>query len=322
MNISERIEREDLLNEMKKALDLPDSCQVDIEEPVCSLTANEIINPCGFDLKLGLQVFHYNLRNKAKLSEQILKVDVIPLKIRNEVVTLIEERKHTEARGEFSVKGVTFKMIRVAGGTFLMGSNDGEDDEKPVHEVRVNSFCIGQTLVTQELWEVVMGSNPSPDKGSKKPVERVCWWDCRDFIEKLNILTGMLFRLPTEAEWEFAARGGTLSKGYTYSGSDDIDEVAWYKRNSRTVHNVATKSSNELDIYDMSGNVMEWCQDVYDSKYYSSCIVDNPTGSSKKIGCRVLRGGSWQWNAERCRVADRFWASEDCSLYSGLRLAL
>lgn len=319
------IDKLQFVNEMKKALDLPDSYQVNIEEPVCSLTASEIINPSGFDLKLGLQVFHYNLRNKAKLSEQITEVDVIPLKIINEVVSLI---KQVEA--EYTVNGVTFKMIRVTGGTFLMGSNDGRDNEKPVHEVRVNSFSIGQTQVTQELWKAVMGSNPSNNLesyGKKFPVNCVGWTDCQTFIRKLNQLTGKRFHLPTEAEWEFASRGGIQSKGYRYSGSNNIDAVAWYASNRHKClpnepHDVATKLPNELGIYDMSGNGWEWCQDWYDSDYYSFCVVNNPTGPTSGSR-RVLRGGG-QCCIERDCVVTRRWSQPPEVRYFqyGLRLAL
>ena len=203
----------------------------------------------------------------------------------------------------FNVNGVEFKMIPVAGGSFMMGDNNGESNEKPVHQVTLSDFYIGQTEVTQELWEAVMGANPSYWKGPKLPVEKVSWSDCQTFITKLNTLTGQKFRLPTEAEWEYAARGGNQSKGYTYSGSDNIDDVAWYSSNSGSkTHDVATKAPNELGIYDMSGNVWEWCQDLYGS--YSSGSQTNPQGPSSG-SYRVCRGGGWYGNATNCRCANR-----------------
>lgn len=224
-----------------------------------------------------------------------------------------------------TANGVTFKMIGVSGGTFQMGSNDSEasDDEKPVHSVTLSDFSIGQTEVTQELWEAVMGSNPSYFKGSKLPVEEVSWNDCQTFITKLIQLTGQQFRLPTEAEWEFAARGGNSSKGYKYSGSDNIDAVAWYTSNSSSkTHEVATKAPNELGIYDMSGNVWEWCQDWYNSSYYSSSPTSNPTGPTMGSN-RVRRGGSWYSIVGGCRVAYRnSYTPSIANDLLGLRLAL
>ena len=221
----------------------------------------------------------------------------------------------------FTVKGVQFTMMPVEGGTFQMGSETGDSDEKPVHEVKLNGFSIGQTEVTQELWEAVMGTNPSYWKGLKLPVEKVSWDNCQTFITKLNSLTGQQFRLPTEAEWEYAARGGNQSKGYTYSGSNNLEDVAWYTSNSGSeTHNVGTKSPNELGIYDMSGNVWEWCQDWVDS--YSSSSQTNPAGPSSGSR-RVIRGGSWRSSVGGCRVAYRSYCWPD-SRYDdlGLRLAL
>jgi formylglycine-generating enzyme required for sulfatase activity len=189
-------------------------------------------------------------------------------------------------------------MVTVEGGSFQMGADDSEayDDEKPVHREYVSTFRIGKTEVTQALWKAVMGSNPSYFKGDNLPVEKVSWNDCKTFISKLNSITGENFRLPTEAEWEYAARGGNKSRGYKYSGSNNIGEVAWYDGNSgNKTHPVATKSSNELGIYDMSGNVWEWTSDIYGS--YSS---SNRTGS-----IRVNRGGSWFYIARFCRVSCR-----------------
>jgi formylglycine-generating enzyme required for sulfatase activity len=219
----------------------------------------------------------------------------------------------------YTVNGVSFTMIPVEGGTFQMGSTTEGSCEKPVHQVTLSSFSIGQTEVTQELWQAVMGSNPSYFKGSKRPVEQVSWNDCQTFITKLNQLTGKTFRLPTEAEWEYAARGGNKSKGYVYSGSNEIDDVAWYTSNSNSTHDVATKSPNELGIYDMSGNVYEWCQDWYGS--YSSGSQTNPTGPTSGSD-RVERGGGWSSNATYCSVANRLSRTPTRSIiYLGFRLA-
>ena len=203
----------------------------------------------------------------------------------------------------YTVNGVSFNMIPIEGGTFQMGSTDGDDDEKPVHNVTLSSYSIGETEVTQALWTAVMGTNPSNNKGDNLPVENVSWDNCQTFITKLNQLTGKTFRLPTEAEWEFAAKGGTKSKGYTYSGSNTLGNVAWYDGNSGyETHPVATKQANELGIYDMSGNVWEWCQDWYGS--YSSSAQSNPTGPTSG-SFRVLRGGGWGGSASIWRSANR-----------------
>lgn len=217
-----------------------------------------------------------------------------------------------------NVNGVSFTMIKVEGGTFSMGatSEQGSDariDEIPVHSVTLSDYYIGETEVTQELWEAVMGSNPSYFSDDQKPVEQVSWDDCKEFITKLNNLTGKNFRLPTEAEWEYAARGGNKSKGYKYSGSNSIGDVAWCGDNSSlTTHNVKTKSPNELGIYDMSGNVYEWCEDWFGG--YSSGSQTNPTGPSSGA-YRVLRGGSWNYNACGCRVSSRYQNSSNYRFY-------
>ena len=226
----------------------------------------------------------------------------------------------------YVVNGVSFNMIKVSGGTFQMGAtseqgSDAYDWEYPVHQVTLSDYCIGETEVTQELWKAVMGNNPSYFSGSDQlPVEYVSWNDCQEFIKKLNQLTGQNFRLPTEAEWEFAARGGNASKIYKYAGSNNIDEVAWYYGYfSSKTHPVGTKSPNELGLYDMSGNVWEWCQDWYGS--YSSNSQTNPTGPSSG-SYRVLRGGSWLDNAGYCRVSYRSSSnSSDRYIDGGFRLA-
>ena len=219
-------------------------------------------------------------------------------------------------------------MAYVQGSTFTMGAtseqgSDAEDDEKPAHSVTLSSYYIGKTEVTQELWQAVMGNNPSRFKGNRKPVECVSWDDCQTFISKLNSLTGKKFRLPTEAEWEFAARGGIKSQGYKYSGSNTLGDVAWYEENSGdTTHDVGTKSPNELGLYDMNGNVWEWCSDWYGDKYYSSSPSNHPTGPSSGA-YRVLRGGSWYSIANLCRSSDRGGSTPvDRGDNMGLRLCL
>ena len=241
----------------------------------------------------------------------------------------------------FTVNGVTFTMVGVQGGTFLMGGTEeqgsfAEAREFPVHEVTLSSYSIGQTEVTQALWVAVMGSNPSwytsvngYNDNLERPVTNVSWRDCRSFINRLNQLTGRNFRFPTEAEGEFAARGGNLSKGYMYAGSDNIDEVAWYW-NTLQSHTegddgygpqpVATKAPNELGIYDMSGNVFEWClESPYD--YTSEPQVD-PVGPSEGND-RLCRFGCWVHSARDCRVSYRYTLPVSrTSGVCGLRLAL
>ena len=218
------------------------------------------------------------------------------------------------------------EMVYVEGGTFTMGATSelGSDalyEEKPAHSVTLDGYYIGKYEVTQKLWKAVMGSNPSDFKGDNLPVENVSWDDVQEFLRKLNAMTGKRYRLPTEAEWEFAARGGNNSRGYKYSGSNSLGSVAWYYDNSgdRT-HAVGTKSPNELGIYDMSGNVLEWCQDWYGS--YSSSSQRNPQGPNSGSS-RVIRGGSWDDSAGRCRVSYRYYGTpDDRRDILGFRLAL
>ena len=223
--------------------------------------------------------------------------------------------------------GISIDMVRVKAGTFTMGATaemkKPEDWEKPTHRVTLtNDYYIGKYEVTQALWQAVMGSNPSYLKGNNNlPVERVSWDDCQDFLSKLNRITGKTFRLPTEAEWEYAARGGNKSRGYQYSGSNNLSDVAWYDDNSgNKSHAVGTKQPNELGIYDMSGNVCEWCQDRF-GKYNSSSQV-NPTGANSGSG-RVIRGGSWFGWVSGCRSSYRNIHEPDISdSVLGLRLVL
>ena len=232
----------------------------------------------------------------------------------------------------YDVNGVQFKMVPVKGGTFTMGP----DDSGSTHEVTLDDYYIGQTEVGQDLWIAVMGENPSWHSSRngffeqlQRPVEYVSWERCQSFITALNSLTGLHFRMPTEAEWEFAARGGGMSKGYEYAGSNTIDEVAWYSENSSALgvgnpnystHVVGTKAANELGLYDMSGNVREWCQDWLGD--YGTEAQANPTGPI--VGTeRVCRGGGWSSTASQCSVYYRNGSSPSTkSSRVGLRLAL
>ena len=243
----------------------------------------------------------------------------------------------------YTVNGVSFNMVAVEGGTFMMGANDDDtlaySSEYPAHEVTLTGYSIGQTEVTQELWLAVMGSNPSYHSSGygfaedlNRPVEYVSWKECQTFISTLNDLTGKNFRLPTEAQWEFAARGGVLSQGYLYAGSNNLEDVAWYYENSYGLgvsspdydtHAVATKAPNELGLYDMSGNVNEWVQDWFG--FYGGFVSGpetDPTGPRSGYH-RVYRGGcTYSWN-EDCRVSFRYQENADNrSTAIGLRLAL
>ena len=220
--------------------------------------------------------------------------------------------------------GISIDMVRVEAGTFTMGATaemkEPYDDEKPTHRVTLtNDYYIGKYEVTQALWQAVMGNNPSSFKGDNLPVEQVSWNDCQKFISQLNRITGKTFRLPTEAEWEYAARGGNKSRGYQYSGSNNLSDVAWYTDNSGyKTHTVGTKQPNELGIYDMSGNVLEWCQDWYG--IYSSSSQINPTGATSGSD-RVNRGGSWLYDARDSRSSYRYEIMPNCRIGSlGVRL--
>ena len=211
-------------------------------------------------------------------------------------------------------------MVYVSGGTFIMGG-DESSDQTPTHSVTLSSYYICKYEVTQALWRAVMGSNPSKFKGDNLPVEQVSWNDCQTFINRLNSYTGRNFRLPTEAEWEFAARGGNYNRHYKYSGSNYISDVAWYcDISGNRTHPVGTKQANELGLYDMSGNVWEWCSDWYGS--YSSYSQSNPTGATSGFG-RVERGGNWCGLARYCCSSHRSYYAPGNSFDDlGLRLVL
>ncbi|MFZ4544841.1 MAG: formylglycine-generating enzyme family protein [Saprospiraceae bacterium] len=215
------------------------------------------------------------------------------------------------------------EMVKVEGGSFQMGSNFGRRDEKPVHKVTLSTFYIGKYEINQKQWKAIMGSNPSGFKDCDNcPVESVSWNDVQEFLQKLCDKTGISYRLPTEAEWEYAARGGVNSKGYTYSGSNSLDDVGWYSVNSGFKIHANNLKSNELGIFDMSGNVWEWCSDWYSGSYYDHSPEYNPEGPDSGT-YRVYRGGSLSLNATQCLVGYRGSNSPDHRYTDlGFRVAL
>ena len=219
-----------------------------------------------------------------------------------------KEGTANEEKVSFTVKGVTFNMILVKGGTFDMGATDeqGTDakaDEKPVHSVTLSDYYIAETEVTQALYEAVIGSNPADSVGAELPVVLIEWGDADLFASKLSEITGRKFRLPTEAEWEYAARGGNKSKGFKYAGSNNISDVAWFNNIEGGSHTVKGKAPNELGIYDMSGNVDEYCADDYAP--YSKDSQTDPKCELKDGGDVTVRGGSFVSEASDCRVSRR-----------------
>ncbi len=212
-------------------------------------------------------------------------------------------------------------MVYIEGGSFQMGSEDVEadDDEVPVHEVQIKNFYIGKYEITQAQWKNIMGKNPSYFRGDDFPVECVSWEDVQRFIKRLNAKTGKHYRLPTEAEWEYAAKGGNLSKNYKYSGSDALQEIAWYIENSDSLsHICGNKQPNELGIHDMCGNVHEWCSNRYDSLSYTGNILKNQSILVEY----VFRGGSWLSKKKYCRISNRNHCLKNIRHFSlGFRLA-
>ena len=259
---------------------------------------------------------HYPSRNNTDLGSR-----------KQETITHVPKLlpKQTTSFLTFNVEGVSFKMIRVEGGTFMMGADNSKNNEYPPHQVTLSTYYIGETVVTQDLWRAVMKTDikdPAVFEGANLPVENVSWDDCQVFIKKLNATKGKNFRLPTEAEWEFAARGGINNRnGFKFSGSNILEKVAWYCENSyNKTHVVAQKDPNELGVYDMSGNVWDWCHDKYEE--YSGRPQKDPRGPMKGKE-HVMRGGSWHAYARSCRVSHRdkdFHTYKDSDL--GFRLAL
>jgi len=294
---------------------------------------NTIDNWKGSKMKSNLQIGEYRITASLTGYESKTKKCTIELNKTAQVsITLEPEiRIGSDSQLDPDFQGSTDGMVFVQGGTFQMGSNDGDSDEKPVHSVTVDDFYIGKYEVTQKEWKEVMGNNTSKWKGDDLPVEKVSWYDAVEFCNKKSDMEGLTrcytgsgkntkcnfsangYRLPTEAEWEYAGRGGSRTAHYKYSGSNNVGDVAWYYSNSSSkTHKVGTKQANELGIYDMSGNVWEWCNDWYDADYYKNSPKNNPQGDS--LGkYRVLRGGSWSNFDYNCRVAYRFWNNPDDS---------
>lgn len=271
--------------------------QVQESKAIISKTYDFMIAKNGFKERVGYIVFSANSL-----------IDTVYIVQEGRKASIGDGNIYGDAYTE-SVSGVSFDMVYIEGGTFSMGAtaeqgSDAYDDEKPVHQVTLSDYYIGKYEVTQGLWKAVTGSNPSRfQSGDNYPVEMVSWDEVQDFLTKLNALTGKHYVLPTEAQWEYAARGGVKSQGYKYSGSNEIDDVAWHSGNSGDkTHPVGLKSPNELGIYDMSGNVWEWCGDWLG--YYSSSSQTNPIGPVNGFR-RVYRGGSWYPDARLCRVSYR-----------------
>ena len=236
------------------------------------------------------------------------------------IITVITENGGKTAKCYVTVtQPIEPEMIWVEEGTFAMGCSDDEclERELPLHDVQLSSFSISKYPITQKVWTATMSKNPSSRKGDNLPVETVTYDDIQSFIERLNSYTGKKYRLPTEAEWEYAARGGNKSKGYKYSGSDNVDEVAWI---SGMTHTVGTKAPNELGIYDMSGNVFELCNDWYG--IYTNASQINPQGPSTSSYGRAIRGGNYGNVAFYCRVAFRMPDANQKASNSGFRIVL
>ena len=280
------------------------------------------------ELRLEKQGYETVSKKITIIDKEVLNVNEKMERERSGLKNIVKDSEELVSVGNkvIDVKGIKIEMIYVEGGTFEMGKieeQDGDvyDDEKPLHKVTLSNYYIGKYEVTQELWKTVIGNNPSCFKGDKRPVENVSWNDCQNFIKELNSLTGKTFRLPTEAEWEYAAKGGNKSKGFIYSGSNNIEDVGWYEKNSRNeTHEVGRKKANELGIYDMSGNVWEWCIDWYGP--YGSEKQTNPKGPH--LGSyRVFRGGSWDFNAYYNKVSFRNYNYQDFFYnFIGFRLIL
>lgn len=303
-------------------------------EVVGDLTSDEVVDVDDVNAIINIILTpnrEANYSGNADLNgDEVVDVDDL-----NIIINIILKIKPMET--VYRINGVSFTMVEVNGGTYMMGATEeqlpyADDNEKPAHEVTVSDFKIANTPVTQELWMAVMGNNPSYFNGVhgnydygvdlKRPVECLTWADVQNFLNELNQLTGAGFRIPTEAEWEFAARGGKKSHGYIYSGSNDFDEVGWnYNNTDYCTKPVAGKKPNELGLYDMSGNVWEWCNDWWDENYYSVSPSFNPQGPDTGI-YKISRGGSIVNSTIASRVSFRDWVELDVQYTTmGMRLA-
>lgn len=262
----------------------------------------------------------------SSISARIKSIDKAAASIVNSQVNRAQEdvkspvtiHKPMVSDGAFpdGLQGIENNMVRIPEGAFMMGCTadqafDCAPNEEPLHQVQISSFRLSRYEVTQAQWTAVMGANPSFNRKPRNPVEKVSWEEVQKFIDKLNKLTNGNYRLPTEAEWEYAARGGgTLdvssnSSNHRFSGSNNINEVAWYIEDSEGgTHPVGTKSPNALGLYDMTGNVWEWCSDWYSGDFYGNSPRLDPQGPPEGA-YRVIRGGSWDLPADECQVYNR-----------------
>ena len=293
-----------------------------MEEPVVVVGETDSTENKGADLPV-LTAADIPVKEPVSVPSQEDKAAKQPLPVQSDGPSQI---KVTFADDVLCVNGIEYPMRRIAGGTFRMGAtpeqgNNVNDNERPPHTVKVADFYIAKHELTQDVWEALMGENPSHVKGARLPVENVSWNDCGRFIKKLNALSGLEFALPTEAQWEYAARGGADSYGYKYSGGDFLGDIAWYDAvSSARTHEVGQLQANELGLYDMSGNVWEWCADGYGE--YVAEYQENPVGVADGRG-RVARGGSFMNGPGFCRVASRRAFTPDTKVPQiGFRLAL
>ncbi len=290
----------------------------------CSQDANVLSIECYKNFDDTTRIAHLTLTSGN--SSTTITIIQEPFKPTISNTMAAEEQSSTVGNKEFEVNGVRFQMIYVSGGRFTMGatyahSADAYETELPAHAVELSSFYLGETEVTQALWKAVMGTNPSSVKGDNLPVDNVSWVDCWEFIRKLNRLTGAQFVLPTEAQWEYAAKGGNRHVTYKFAGHALANEVAWNFSNAiGRLHSVKTLKPNSLGFYDMSGNVWEWCNDFFD--LYTNRSATNPTGPQTGV-YRVMRGGASDEMERRCRVTCRSGTQPtNRADHLGLRLAM
>ncbi|MCK9453493.1 MAG: SUMF1/EgtB/PvdO family nonheme iron enzyme [Bacteroidales bacterium] len=323
--------------EQQIVLNKEDDIVLDMYPDIQTGTLQVAVTPFDANIELtGDAGEHYTAQGMKIFSDipvgtYTLKITAEGYKTNEESLVLKANEKQNKSialeKGSEADYGI--EMVLVKGGTFKMGctneqGNDCDDEEKSTHQVTVSDYYIGKYEVTQQQWKAIMGKSPSYNKNCDNcPVEVVSWNDIQKFIKKLNRKTDKNYRLPTEAEWEYAARGGAQSRGYKYAGSNNLGDVGWYGENSGyKTHPVGQKKANELGIYDMSGNVWEWCSDWYDLNYYSSSPRTNPQGAASGF-LRVVRGGSWLDAAQDCRVGFRFIFTPVGRIYFiGFRLAV